>query len=138
MPDLNTFLKTQAETIARLRDDFENFKRIGRPLSRGGNMIKASSEVKDADYDLNFEDFLVLFDTTSGNLNANLPPTSEVYDSDTLGGTIYVIKKIVAANQLDINADGAETIEGSGTLSLTTQWDFLILQAGDGIWYQLH
>lgn len=136
--ELSQFLRELAESVGSLRRDFENFRRAGRPLSRGGNMTKTTREGLTADRDLTSEDFLCVFNTTGGNLNANLPPTSDVYDSDTLGGIVYVVKKSVAANQLDINADGAETIEGSGTISLLAQWDFVIVQAGDGVWYQLH
>ena len=135
--DLNTFLRELANSVGSLRNDFENFQRAGRPLSRGGNMTKTVREALTADRDLTTEDFLCVFNTTGGNLNANLPPTSDVYDADTLGGIVYVIKKSVAANQLDINADGAETIEGSGTVSLLAQWDFVIVQAGNGAWYRL-
>lgn len=62
--------------------------------------------------------YLILVNTTGGNVTVSLPALSTVGD-----GFVVTIKRITAgANTLTIDPNGAETIEGAATLSLPTQY----------------
>jgi hypothetical protein len=54
--------------------------------------------------------------TSGGNVTMTLPPAR------TAVGMRVEFKKMSAANTLTIDADGAETIDGSLTVALTTQY----------------
>lgn len=63
----------------------------------------------------------ILAVTSATNLDITLPPAN---------GDVrkYYIKKKSAANVLNINTDGTDTIEGQSSLTLNGQYDYVILQ----------
>jgi hypothetical protein len=68
-------------------------------------------------------------DATSGAFTITLPPAS------TAGsGRTYTIKKIDAINTITIQGDGAETIDGSNTQSLVSQWAALTVICNGTSW----
>jgi hypothetical protein len=75
--------------------------------------------------------YTVLVDSTSGAVTVNLPAAN----ANT--GRIYNINKIVAANTVTIDANGAETINGSTTISLVNQWESVTIQSNGTSWYIL-
>lgn len=62
-------------------------------------------------------DDVVRVDTTSGSVTVNLPPARQVL------GHKFLIKKVAAANTVTVDANGSDTIDGSGTLAWTTQYE---------------
>jgi hypothetical protein len=70
----------------------------------------------------------VRVDSTSGNITVTLPAAA------TYPGIEYWIRKIVAANTVTIDGDGAETIDGAATRALTTQWQTVHIQSNGVSW----
>jgi hypothetical protein len=74
----------------------------------------------------------VLVDATSGNLTVTLPLAADASDRR------YTVKKIdVSANTVTIDGDGAETIDGSATQVLTTQYARITVQCDGSAWWIL-
>jgi hypothetical protein len=67
----------------------------------------------------------VTTDPASGSVTVILPPA--------LNGKEYVVTQISAGTTV-LDANGADTIIGAGTYSLTTQWQSVRLKATDGLW----
>lgn len=71
-------------------------------------------------------------DATSGAIVATLPTAAFG------GGRIFIIKKIDAsANTVTIQGNGAETIDGTNTRVLSTQYSSLIIQSNGTAWFIL-
>ena len=68
-------------------------------------------------------------DSTSGNITLTLPAIAGVAPY-----TIYSVMKMVAANSVVIDGNGAETIEGSATLTLTTRFERVDLYSDGTQW----
>lgn len=64
---------------------------------------------------------IILADASSGAITVNLPPAAD-WD-----GLLITVKKLDASNNVTIDGDGAETIDGSTTLVLSTQYDSVTL-----------
>lgn len=90
-----------------------------------------TSDVDD-NYDVRGRDVLILGNASGGAFSVYLPPAeSAVY-------RLLVIKKIDAsANAITVDPDGAETIDGSSSYSLSSQWDFLIIVSDGSSWYRI-
>jgi len=72
----------------------------------------------DTPYSLTDANDVILVDATGGIVNVDLPNGTTAFQKS------YSIKKIDAsANALNVNANGAQLIDGLGTQSTTTQWD---------------
>ena len=95
-------------TDARLRD------MVGRLQSFNARTIAAATTLTE-------NDDLVLVNTTSGSVTVTLPPASNI------PGTVFRVKKMVAANTVTIDADGSETIDGSATVAFTTQYQVVAI-----------
>jgi len=83
---------------------------------------------KTADYTADSEDTVILADATSGDITITLPSAST--------GLHYYIKKIdSSSNKVIVDGDGSETIDGSTTQDIISQYDTLeIVSDGTG-WY---
>lgn len=75
---------------------------------------------------LTYEDDYVLVDTTAGSVAITLPASK--------AGKEFEIIKIAAANSVTVDGDGSETICGSTTMLLTTQWSAANMKAVAGGW----
>lgn len=65
---------------------------------------------------------VVLADATNGAVDVTLPPLADWADQ------YIIVKKFdSAANNVNINPDGSETIEGNSSISLTAQWGYRVL-----------
>ena len=86
---------------------------------------------KSANYTLTLaNDHAALCDATGGAFAVTLPVAA------TASGIEYVIKKIDAgANAVTLTGNGAETIDGSNTYALTTQWQFVRVQSNGTSWF---
>lgn len=69
-----------------------------------------------ADTRLTEGDDILLVTTSGGNVTVSLPSARQVL------GHKCQIKKMTAANTLTVDADGTDTIDGSGTLAWSTQY----------------
>ena len=88
------------------------------------------TDITTTPYTATVTDFFLLVDATVGNITLNLPAAvgSE--------GKEYIIKKIDAtANTVIIDPDGAETIDGAATKTLSSQWQSLSVVSDGTSWY---
>jgi hypothetical protein len=70
---------------------------------------------------------------TGGAFPVDLPAASSVT------GREYLIKKIDSSgNAVTVTANGADTIEGSATVSLSSQWSFSIVISDGTEWIKAH
>jgi len=70
--------------------------------------------------------------SAGGNVTVTLPP---VADADAAAGRVVTIFKVDAANDVIIDGDGAETINGAATITMSSQYDYRILFQAGGAWY---
>lgn len=85
---------------------------------------------KTADYTATIDDEVILVDSTAGNRIVTLPPVASSV------GLELVVKKIsIDVNQVTIDANASELIDGATTQVLVIQWQMLRIK-NDGIaWY---
>lgn len=88
----------------------------------------AATVTKTANYTATSDDHTIRIDTTSGNVTIALPTAASSV------GRIYTFKKTVAANTATIDPSGAETIDGSSTSTLSSQYDKLTIQSNGTSW----
>ena len=73
---------------------------------------------------------LILADATSGPITVTLP------DAVTNNGMSNAVVKIdSSANAVTVDGAGAQTINGSATHSLPTQWDYVVVTSDGSNWY---
>jgi hypothetical protein len=86
--------------------------------------VTASSDTLDG------TDFTTLCDCTSNAITITLPASSGAT------GRLYNIKKIDATgNTVTIDGNSAETIDGSATITLTTQYESVTIQCDGSNWH---
>ncbi len=68
-------------------------------------------------------------DATSGALSVTLPDAS-----GASGQFVYIVKFDAGSNHVTATSKGTDTIEGSATKAITTQWGSLLLLARSGGW----
>lgn len=105
------------------------------PLLDGQNTLSAQTTLAGisnaavtitGDYQVTSTDYLILADTTGGNITVMLPSTPT-------NDPIYIIKKTAAANTVTINGN-SNNIDGSGTATLTTLNTVLQVQFAGSQW----
>jgi len=98
----------------------------GTPSESG--LKKLTVATKTADYTVTSSDEVILADATSGDITITLPSAST--------GLHYYIKKIdSSSNKVIVDGDGSETIDGSTTQDIISQYDTIeIVSDGTG-WY---
>lgn len=69
--------------------------------------------------------------STSGSVTITLPPAALSW------GRYYIVKKLVAANTVTLDGDGSETIDGSPTLDLTTQYAAVMVICDGSNWHAI-
>ena len=74
-------------------------------------------------------DCVILADTTSGALTVTLQPASG------LDGRTIFIKKIAGINNITIDGNAAETIDGAATNILATLWTSVTLVCDGSNWF---
>jgi len=77
------------------------------------------------------DDDVVLVDTTLGNITITLPL---ITDTMIYTKREHQIVKTVAANTITVSPSGADTINGSASASLVTQWTAIRYRATTGNW----
>lgn len=85
-----------------------------------------------ANYTATQDDRIILADSTSGVITISLP-SAELSPSRTYN----IIKIDASVNLVTIDAFGAETINGSTTISLTSQYEAVTIYCTGSTWYIL-
>jgi len=86
----------------------------------------------DSPYTATSTDYTILADATGGAITINLPTAA----SSTR--RIYVVKKIDASgNNIVIDGDGGETIDGAATQTISVQYRTLMIQSNGTAWFIL-
>lgn len=87
---------------------------------------------KTATYTATATDYTILCNNTSGAININLPAASGC------SGRIYIVKKVSGAgNNVVVDGNASENIDGTITRTLTTQYDSVMIQSDGSNWYIL-
>lgn len=81
-----------------------------------------------AAYTANTLDFLILADATAGAFTVTLPPAADAK------GKLLFIQRTSASNNVTIDADGSETINGSATVTLSSQYASRLLISTGSAW----
>ena len=139
---VQTFLGTpsSANLLAAMTDEtgtgllvFGTSPTIATPTITGkatlAGLVGAAS-TKTANYTLTTSDHYILADATSGNLTLTLPAASGN------AGLQYHITKTTAANQVIIDPNASETINGSSTFTIYATHDGLIIEC-DGVGWRI-
>lgn len=98
---------------------YQAYLRVENQINRGADgFLFSVKRITNADspYDQNINDSILICDSTAGSITINLLPALE-WEQKRL-----TVKKIVAANTVTIDGDNAETIDGTTTKALTTQY----------------
>ena len=75
--------------------------------------------------------WLIVVDTTGGNITVSLPAVATAGD-----GFVVTLKRVTAgANTLTIDPSGAETVEGAATLLMPTQYTSVMLVSRSTGWF---
>ena len=86
--------------------------------------------VSDSPYTATSSDDTILCNATDGAITINLPSAVGI------SGKKYIIKKIDAsANNITIDPDGTETIDGGSTVAITGQYDSYTFQSDNVNWW---
>lgn len=85
-------------------------------------------------------DHTLLVDSTAGDTTIILPPIDELesvpaYDGDPIEGLLLAIQKTVSASNVIIDGFDVETVEGAATITLTEQWETVIVHANADGWH---
>lgn len=113
-PDLYLFL----EEFTRKVDETVDF--LLRPTFRS---VSANYTAVDNDYH-------ICGDATSGAFSITLMPASQAI------GKVLVFKKVDASgNAVTVDGSGSETIDGSATYALSSQYDFVMIQSDGSNWH---
>lgn len=92
----------------------------------GGTAGKSTTIILDATLDSSYR--TVLVNAADGAITVTLPPAA------TYPGIEYWIKKIDATNNVTIDGDGSETIDGSATKVLSSQYAVAHIQSNGTSW----
>lgn len=110
--------KLPGEVGAALNQSLQRLERV-----LGATPVRSADALATSATTLTDTDDVLLVDTTGGGVTVTLP------EAKLYRGRRFTIKKMVAANTLTIDGAGAETIDGSATLAVTTQYTSYTLQA---------
>ena len=88
-----------------------------------------AATTKTANYTATVNDHTIICNNSSGSITISLPAASGC------SGRTYVIKKISGLlNDVVINPNGAETIDGAATRTLTVQYESVLIQSDGTNW----
>jgi hypothetical protein len=94
--------------------------------------VSVGTKIEASNYNMSSSDFAILVNAGAKALTITLPPASNT------GQMVHVKKIDSSSNHVTISRHGSDTIEGSSSKSLSSQYGSLTLIAGgNGIWYIL-
>jgi len=97
-----------------------------------GGSIALGIVTKTANYTASVSDHTIICNNTSGTITISLPPAAGA------SGRIYVIKKIsTALNDVIIDGSTTETIDGALTMTLSAQYNSIMIQTDGSNWFVL-
>jgi len=70
--------------------------------------------------------------SAGGNVTVTLPAVS---DTDVAAGRVVTIFKVDAANDVIIDADGSETINGATTVTMSSQYNYRTIFSNGTEWF---
>jgi len=112
-------IKELATAEYQKAQSYQAYLRIENQINRGADgylfPVKRITSA-DSPYTQDINDAIIICDSTSGSITINLLPALQ-WEQKRLS-----VKKIVAGNTVTIDADGSETIDGTTTKALTTQY----------------
>jgi hypothetical protein len=117
--------RVMAEYIAR------ELRRLGALVVTNDDVPKSRQRRLDTSGSVQVTDEVILADATSASMSIVLPELSKAR-----GRWLYVKKIDATANAVTIDGFGSETIDGTATLTTTTQYDSWTLFAGDSEWHR--
>jgi hypothetical protein len=117
--------RVMAEYIAR------ELRRLGALVVTNDDAPKSRQRSLDTSGSVQVTDEVILADATSASMSIVLPELSKAR-----GRWLYVKKIDATANAVTIDGFGSETIDGTATLTTTTQYDSWTLFAGDSEWHR--
>lgn len=112
-----------------------NMRRVDGTIFNFGNYTSTLLAAKTTNYTVTSGDaaWTTKFDCTSGALTASV-----LSAADMEGQRLYFMKVDASGNAMIIDPNGSETINGSSTsLSITTQWQMVVLEGYQGNWIRL-
>ena len=80
------------------------------------NLTKKRQISVSTNHTISADEDTIIVDSTSGSITVTLPTAAGI------AGVRKTIKKIVSANSVIVACNGAETIDGVSTNTLTSQW----------------
>jgi hypothetical protein len=102
-------------------------KTLSAPLANG---LRAAARTSAATTSATAADYLILGDASGGAITINLPAVASNV------GMILVVKKIDGTgNAVTLDGNGAEAIDGVGTLAITTVNQAVTIQSNGSAWY---
>jgi hypothetical protein len=107
-----SFITQQAPSLAPTR--------FGAPVSFGGSISQPVRTIT-TDYVVTNFDRMIFVDTTAGSVTIYLPSAT------TTAGRELIIQKSVAANGVTVQAYTGETVEGSGSVTLSGMGDTITI-----------
>lgn len=127
---------TTQSTNERMRIDGNGLVGIGTNAPTSTLQVTGSVAMaittKTATYTATASDHTILCNNTSGGITINLPAAAGC------SGRVYVIKKISGIlNNVTIDGNSAETIDGAATRVLTVQYETVMIQSNGTAWFIL-
>lgn len=86
-------------------------------------------------YTIDLDDNTVLANAAGGGFSVTLPKAADAWDSTNLIAREYTIVNIGASNTVTIQANGAETIDGSNTQAMASQYTSLTVYSDGSQWW---
>lgn len=83
---------------------------------------------KTAAYTATDDDVWIRVDTTGGAVTITLPTAASI------AGRYYIVQKIAGGNNVTVDGDGAETINGAANKTISTQWAALLVISDGTNW----
>ena len=98
-------------------------------LSNSGRIVLPVT-TKTSAYTATTSDFAILCNATSAAFTVTLPAAAGV-----TGQVLSITKTDSSGNAVDIDGNGTETINGSATVSLSSQWATRLIQSDGANWF---